>query len=100
MLLIIVHCSMYHITKNEDKTPASSCEIEDFKFHRNSYLQAACDTPIARTTGCVCPHHGYRSATPRRTTSTDCSLYQGQQGDVNQSSARKLYNPFWYVLSL
>ena len=29
----------------------SSCEIEDFV--ENSYLQAVCDTPIARITGCV-----------------------------------------------
>ena len=29
----------------------SSCEIEDFR--RNSSLQAVCDTPIARITGCV-----------------------------------------------
>ena len=39
----------------------SSCEIKD--FCRNSSLQAVCDTPIARITGCVSSLL-YRSATP------------------------------------
>ena len=30
----------------------SSCEIEDF-VETHIYLQAVCDTPIARITGCV-----------------------------------------------
>ena len=43
----------------------SSCEIED--FCRNSSLQAVCDTPIARITGCVSSLL-YRSATPLAST--------------------------------
>lgn len=38
------------------------CEIADFGESHN--LQAVWDTAIARATGCVSPHEGYRSVTP------------------------------------
>ena len=44
-----------------------SCEIDPKGFfigYQNSALQAACDTSIARVTGCVYPREGYRTATP------------------------------------
>ena len=49
--------------KNEN-----TLQLRDRRFRRNSYLQAVCDTPIARITGCVCPREGYRSATLLETT--------------------------------
>ena len=54
-----------------------------FDLTAGVYFQAVCDTPIARITG-VCPHQGYRSATPL-VQLQQCS-YQGQQGDVRYHS--------------
>ena len=53
------------IYKNEKYTSsASSCEIDQkYFFDQHSALQAACDTSIARVTGCVYPREGYRSVT-------------------------------------
>ena len=53
----------------------SSCEIE---FRRNSSLQAVCDAPIARITGCVLIEDIGR----RLPLELLCRLYQGQQGDA------------------
>ena len=59
----------------------SSCEIED--SCRNSYLQAVCDTPIARIVGCVSSLRiMWGSRLPLEL--QQCS-FQGQQGDVSQS---------------
>ena len=58
----------------------SSCEIEE--FCRNSSLQAVCDTPIARITGCVSSL--FEDIVRRLPLQQQCS-YQGQQGDVRQS---------------
>ena len=43
-----LHCILIKIKIHS----SSCCEIED-RCCRNSYLQAVCDTPIARITGCV-----------------------------------------------
>ena len=44
-------------------------------------MQTVCDTPIARTTGCVL----IKDTGRRRPFELQYSLYQGQQGGVNQS---------------
>ena len=65
----------------------SSCEIEDFR--RNSYLGAVCHSPIARITLCVLTKYISR----RLTLELQRSLYQGQQGDVNQSVSAETVKP-------
>ena len=57
------------------------------EFDQNSALQAACDTSIARVTGCVYPREGYRSVT--------LLLRSGSTGPRRSAffCARKLYNP-------
>ena len=60
-------------------------------FRRNSSLQAVCDTPMARVTASVCPHYGYIGR--RLPLELQCSLCQGQQGDVSQSVRGKLQKP-------
>ena len=51
------------------------------KICGNSSLQAVCDTPIARITGCV----RIKDIGRRLPLELQCSLYQGQQGGVSQS---------------
>ena len=58
----------YHVYKNEIH---SSCEIEDFA---ETHLCKLCVILRSRMLLGVCPHQGYRSATPL--TTTECSLYQ------------------------
>ena len=57
------------------------------EFDQSPALKAACETSIARATGCVCPRKGYRSVTPQ--------LMAGSSG-LRRSAlfcARKLYKP-------
>ena len=58
-------------------------------WYQNSALQAACDTSIARVTGCVYPREGYRSVTAR--------LMPGSTGLRRWALfyERKLYNLHW-----
>ena len=67
-----------------------SCEIDrKWFFDQKSALQTACDTSMARVTGCVYPREGYRSVTPL--------LMPGSRGLTHSAlfCARKLYNPHW-----
>ena len=51
----------------------NTLQLWDRRFRRNSSLQAVCDTPLrSRVLRVVCPHLGYRSATPLGTTSVVC----------------------------
>ena len=59
----------------------SSCEIEGFV---ETHLCKLCVILRSRVLRVVCPHQGYRSATPVRTTAVYHS-YQDQRGDVSQS---------------
>ena len=52
----------YHIKKMQKYT--SAVRSTKKVFDQNSILQAACDTSIARVTGCVYPREGYSSVTP------------------------------------
>ena len=52
--------------------------LEDFV---ETHLCKLCDTPIARIAGCVLTKDIGR----RLPLELQCSLYQGQQGDVSQS---------------
>ena len=77
---------IYMHLKNEQIHFSCKIDHEGF-FYQNSALQAACDTSIARVTGCVYPREGYRSVTPL--------LMPGPKG-LRRSTlfcARKLYNP-------
>ena len=65
----------------------SSCEIEDFV---ETHLCKLCDTPIARITGCVL----IKDIGGRLPLELQCSLYQGQQGDANQSARGNYETPF------
>ena len=65
----------------------SSCEIEDFVETR--ILQAVCDTPIARVTGCVL----IKDIGRRLLLELQCSLYQGQQGDALVSLCAETIKP-------
>ena len=57
-------------------------------FCRNSSLQAVCDTPIARITGCVI----IKDIGRRLTLQLQCTYQrQGQQGDVRQSVRYNIY---------
>ena len=58
------------------------------KIGRNSSLQAVCDTPIARITGCVSSF--IKDIGRRLPLQLQCS-YRGQQGNVSQS-VRGNYN--------
>ena len=69
-----------------------SCDDDDEidqkgNFDQNSALQAACDTSIARVTGCVYPREGYKSVTPL--------LMPGSTGLTRSAlfCARRLFNP-------
>ena len=53
-----------------------SCEMEDLA---EPHVSRLCVFITSRLILRVCPHHWYRSATPLGT-----SLYQGEQGDVDQ----------------
>ena len=59
-------------------------------WSRNSYLQAVCDTPIARITSCVLINYIGR----RLPLQLQCS-YQGQQDDFSQSVRGKYKTRFW-----
>ena len=55
-----------------------------------SNVQAVCDTPIARITGCV---SSFKDIGRRLPLQLQCS-YQGQQGGVRQSVRGKYYTRF------
>ena len=57
---------------------ATSCGIEDFVETHLCKLPGMCDTPIARITVCVL----IKDTGRRLPLELQCSLYQGQQGDV------------------
>ena len=67
----------------------SGCEMKCFVETPLS-LQAVCDTPIARITGCV---SSLKDIGRRLPLQRQCS-YQGQQGDVSQSVRRNYKTRF------
>ena len=60
------------------------------KICRNLSSHAVCDAPIARITGCVL----IKDIGRRLPLELQCNLYQGQQGDVDQSVRGNYKNPF------
>ena len=69
------------------KKKHSSCEIEDFV---ETQLCKLCVILRSRVLRVVCPH--YKDVGRRLPLGLQCSLYQGQQGDVSQS-VRGNYKP-------
>ena len=65
----------------------SKLQLRDRRVCRNSSLQAVCDTPIARITGCVSPL--IEDVGRRLSLQLQCS-FQSQQGDVSQSMRANL----------
>ena len=94
-LLLLAACTLYVCTVFRNEKNALFIQLYEidqkrFLILKNSALQAACDTSIARGKGCIYPREGYRSVNPlqnarvNRTKTLSLAL---------RTRKLKLYNP-------